>query len=132
MINRQQLFFDLLQCLEGGDQNRGISLSLEGASWDFEVRDLEDVLKSFLFEMPTLRNSLDLAEKDVETLQEQIAGETLETKPPRWEYRFLASMYKANNERLETQLNEKGRDGWELVNIEFGHGRAIFKRMLNE
>lgn len=125
MIDRKQLFFDLLRCLEGDDQNREISIFIGDASWDFEAQYLKDLLRTFLFTADTLRNSLDLAEKDIATLQEQIAGGTLSFERPKWEY-WETPFNTAMN--YISHFNKKGAEGWELVHCDFGKGKALFKR----
>lgn len=132
MANRSQLFGDLLRYVEGGDANRPISIFIEGANWDFEAHDLKDILLTALFEVPSLKKSLDLAHKDVETLQEQIAGagsETLSFEPPTWEYDYIPFNPIMN---YIAAFNKRGSEGWELVHCDFRQGIALFKRPKNE
>lgn len=122
MADKKQLFGDLLRYVEGGDANRPISIFIGGATWDFEAQDLKDILLTALFEVPALRKSLDTAIKDVETLQEQIAGETLTFEPPKWEY--------VSTPFNPILINKRGGEGWELIQVDFDKETAIFKRAL--
>jgi hypothetical protein len=49
----------------------------------------------------------------------------VEAKPTVWEYQVVNAGL--SNRRLEALLNEKGADGWELVQI--SNNIAIFKRV---
>jgi hypothetical protein len=102
LSDRNQLFSDLLRYVEGGDANRPISIFIEGACWDFEAQDLKCILLTALFEAPSLR-------KEVETLQEQIAGETLSFEPHKWEYTSI--IWGEKESRI------LGENGWELVSV---------------
>jgi hypothetical protein len=118
LTDKKQLFAHLLRYVEGGDPNRPISVN--GATWDFEAQDL--------FEAPSLRKNLDLARKDVETLQEQIAGGSVPSVPfefeaEKWEYDYVPSTHSDYIDRF----NKVGSEGWELVCCDFG-GVAVFKR----
>ena len=126
LADRKQLFGDLLRYVEGCDANRPISIFIEGASFDFEAQDLKDILLIALFEGPALRKSLDAANKDIETLQEQKAGETLTFEPPKWEYStvYLSSYQEPHDGRL----NKLGAVGWELIALT--NSVAYFKRAL--
>lgn len=122
VVNKTWWVENLLRHTDDLPENATTTIRIDcpsGYNWHGALWDLRDALKKAV-EMASLK----------EALNRQGAirpGETLTFEPPRWEYRFLESIY-STTERLETLLNEMGREGWELVNIEFKHGRAIFKR----
>ena len=78
-------------------------------------------------EITALRKELALAEMK---LGVKVEGELPETTPPKWEYFFLTRLYSHKSERIGTIVNELGRDGWEMMSVDFEHGKAAFKRQL--
>lgn len=93
-----------------------------GPRFEMQSGELEDILRAVLFEVPALRKAFDTAR---ETLQEQIAGETLSFERPKWEY-WETPFNLAMN--YISHFNKKGAEGWELVHCDFGKGKALFKR----
>lgn len=92
--------------------------------WDVMAVDIKNLLMSFLFVVPALRNERNSALKKVEMLQEQISVETLSFEPPKWEY-IDVSFNPAN---IITRFNEMGGDSWELAYCNWDQKYAIFKR----
>ena len=87
--------------------------------------ELGDILRSVLFEVPTLREALDAASKDIETLQEQIAGETPSSERLKWEYAEVGIDINSDYIALFDRL---GDDGWELTPFVPEKDAVVFKR----
>jgi hypothetical protein len=112
-----------------------IEIRGQDEKWSFTVKAIKNILMRVLFDMPDLRKRLSLALKDVETLQEQIAGvhgikgETLTVEPPKWEYSTIQFNPRMN---YITKFSQLGDDGWELVQMCFEKNDefAVFKRPL--
>lgn len=122
-------FRNLLEYVETVSGKECVDITLKENHWHMSVQDLKNLLSTVLFEVPNLRKRLDWALKDVETLQEQIAGETLAFEPPRWEYDFFFTNSELSLVNvLLPRLNQKGREGWEVIYINFKEGRVVFKR----
>ncbi len=106
-----------------GDTRVAIEIYGQDEKWIFQARDLKNILMSVIFEVPSLRKSLDEASKVVDTLQKQV-DETLTFEPQKWEY-VDVPFAPAN---ILDRFNEMGREGWELAYCNWDMKYSIFKR----
>ncbi len=120
---------DLLNYVEGirRDTKVAITISLDNHQWEVTAQDIKDILATIFYEVPTLKENLEdvlLTKKQLSEWKSQI---TFPFERPKWEY-WETPFNLAMN--YISHFNKKGAEGWELINCDFGKGKALFKRLI--